>query len=86
MERGGQADLHGIRPASAPAAVARRGSHPPCWSEGRRCTGSGAHAGHDGMTVFRRDHGGTRDVRELTINPFEAMDGGGRSSEVRLRR
>ena len=25
MERGGQADLHGIRPAAAPAAVARRG-------------------------------------------------------------
>ena len=45
MERGGQADLHGIRPAPAPAAVARRGSHahPLCWLEGRRRTGSGAH-------------------------------------------
>ena len=76
MGRGGQVDLHGIRPAAAPAAVARRRSHPPCWSEGRRRTGSGAHAGYDGKTAFRSDHGGTRDVKDLTINPFEAADGG----------
>ena len=38
--------------------------------------GSGTHAGHDSKTAFRSDHGGTRDVKELTINPFEAADGG----------
>ena len=70
MGRGGQVDLHGIRPAAAPAAVARSRSHPLCWSEGRRRTGSGAHA------TLKSDHGGTRDVKDLTINPFEAADGG----------
>ena len=48
--------------------------------EGRRRTGSGAHAGHDSKSAFRSDQGGTRDIREPT------MKRSSKSIHLRVRR
>ena len=55
----------------------RAADHTLC--AGRKAGGVRAPApmpANDGKTAFRSDHGGTRDVKDLTINPFEAADGG----------
>jgi len=53
MERGGRADRHEIRPAALPAAVARRGSHPPCCA-GQKAGGVRAPAPMPATTARRR--------------------------------